>query len=405
MLFTKIALDDFEESLERFLERLKEEACLIKRAKEIGELESFGDKEWFMIAVINIAAMLQYGSDDGVLKKHVTKETESSKSEIRAERNGAPTVKGRTPQAIMVKSSGLSRSEEGEKVKPLLETKEEDPLVFRLAQRLSFSILDILLENPYRIVGGTEILNPYIVLLFTFLSHMAQHPAGLRHLERAVPWYRLVAFLNTIPSDVEVKMEVSSKLLGNPLPEDWCIRGMDWTGKSLFSRSYWKPKLSGSKREESFMPPIGPNSRVLESEMEALRLELDTIDENFDLLAGIESPSQELAKERWKRISINSAWLARNVPGLDFDSLAVGSSPKFSILGHLETKLRRWKKEEEDAVEVERLWKVSQWSRDVEEVEMEESEDESEDEEDLNDSPAIRELKVSFILDCGGMRG
>jgi hypothetical protein len=25
-----------------------------------------------------------------------------------------------------------------------------------------------------------------------------------------------------------------------PLPEDWCMRGMEWVGRRVFERGYWK---------------------------------------------------------------------------------------------------------------------------------------------------------------------
>lgn len=424
MLFTKISLDDFEECLERFLERLTEEACLIGRAGDWASLGSgsaapFGDAEWFMIGVINIAALLQYGAEDGILKKNTTKEAAAPPSKPAS---STAAAKPRTPQAIMLNPSSLKRSESvndeddagsatGDQpasprlgankdvVKQLQQSTEEDPLVFRLAQRLTFSILDIMLQHPYRIVGDSKVVNPYIVMILTFVSHLSQHAPALRHLERAIPWARLTAFFNTIPSSIEVRMDVPTKLSGGPLPEDWCIRGMDWTGRHLFGRGYWRSKMSSSstsRRDE--MPPIGPPTAgsSFESEMDALRFDLAALDE-FDEGEGDAQASAQLATGRWRRVAMTAAWLARNVAGLDLDVSAKETASKFVILGSLDTKLRRWRKEEEEAVEAERTSRLSAWSGAEEEVEIEgEDESEEEDDEDPSDSFEVRELKVRF---------
>ena len=420
MLFTKIALDDFDECSERFLERLTEEALLSKRggggALENGAAAPFGDAEWFMIAVINIASMLQYGADDGVLKKSMSKETTDPPT--KHEGRGSHPVsapKSKAPSAIMLNPSSLKRetlseeSEDGQAttkrsddvVKQLngAASKQEDPPVFRYAQRLSFSILDLLLQHPYRHVGNSTILNPYIVLLLTFLSHLAQQPSTLRSLERAVPWSRLAAFYNTIPPSIEINIDVSTKLLGSPLPEDWCIRGMDWIGRNLFSRGHWRSKQASSpssKRDQ--MPPIGPVTSSLESEMDALRLDLSTIDEFID--EGTNSndiPSAQLALGRWQRIATTAAWIARSAPGFDYD-ISRGNATRFAILGNLEAKIRRWKREDEEVAEAERQSMLSARDRGAVEIEEEEElSDEEEDQDDVNDSAVVRELKVSLV--------
>lgn len=428
MLFTKISLDDFEECLERFLERLTEEACLIGRAGDdwsslgSGSAAPFGDAEWFMIGVINVAALLQYGAEDGILKKNTTKEAAAPPSKP-ASSTAVP--KPRTPQAIMLNPSSLKRSESAandeddagsaagdqpssphlgankDVVKHLQQSTDEDPLVFRIAQRLTFSILDIMLQHPYRIVGDSKVINPYIVMILTFISHLSQHAPALRHLERAIPWARLTAFFNTIPSSIDVRMDVPTKLSGPPLPEDWCMRGMDWTSRHLFGRGYWRSKTSSSTSKREEMPSMGPpptGGSSFESEMDALRFDLETLDE-FGEGESDAPASAQLAGGRWRRVATSAAWLARNVPGLDFDASATGAAPKFVVLGSLDTKLRRWRKEEEEAAEAERTSRLSAWSGGDEEVEIDgEDESEEEDDEDPSDSSELRELKVRLSL-------
>lgn len=419
MLFTKISLDDFDECLDRFLERLKEDACLIDRSGgDFASLQDtsiapFGDAEWSMIAIINIAALLQFGAEDGVIKKTTDKELTTSAIRPSSSSN---SNKARAPQAIMLNPSSLKRSEvigatatdedgasldtpispqTGGQVVQLAPLEEEDdPLVFCLAQRLTFGILDILLQHPYRVISNSKVVNPYIILLLTFLSHVTQQSATLKHLEKAIPWSGLVALFNTIPTTIEIRMDVQAKLPGAPLPEDWCLRGMDWTGRSLFARGFWKASGSSSKRDE--MPPIGPPSAgSVESEMDALKFNLDFIDEDRDLSEDGELPSGELAANRWRRVATTAAWFARTVAGIDYDSNAIGRQTKFHIAGMLGAKLNRWKLEEFEAAEAERELKAKAMSKSDEEEQMDEEESESEEELDNpDDTEDVRELKV-----------
>ncbi|KAK4701626.1 hypothetical protein P7C70_g4605, partial [Phenoliferia sp. Uapishka_3] len=426
MLFTKIQLDDFDDCVGRFLERLSEEGRRMGKVAgghewsslgETGPQAPFGDAEWFMLATINIAALLQYGAEDGVLKKTSTREAAAPPSAVRAPASSIVAhSKGRTPQAIMLNPSSLKRSdvpedgEDGETASCASDVvmrlgpssaDDEDPLVFRQAQRLTFGMLDLALAHPYRIVGDVKVVNPYIILILTFVASMAQHPAALRHLERAIPWARLVALFNIIPSSIEVRLDVQSKLLGGPLPEDWCIRGMDWTGKHVFGRGYWKTKSAspgGGRRDEMTPPPISgpPSASLIESEMDALKFSLDSLDEFADEDDTGSSESATLATARWRRIATLAAWLARSVPGLDFDANQAPQS-RFSVAGGLDTKLRRWKREEEDSAEAERQSRVSKWEADaarVEELEESTEEEDEDDDEDPTDSDAVKELKA-----------
>lgn len=422
MLFTKISLDDFDECLDRFLERLKEDACLIDRSGgDFASLQDtsiapFRDAEWSMIAVINIAALLQFGAEDGVIKKTTDKELTASAARPSSSSN---SNKARAPQAIMLNPSSLKRFEvigEGaaDEEAASLETptspqiggqvvqlapleEEDDPLVFSLAQRLTFGILEILLQHSYRIVNNSQVVNPYIVLLLTFLSHVTQQSATLKHLEKAIPWSSLVRFFNTIPANIEIRMDVQTRLPGAPLPEDWCLRGMEWTGRSLFARGYWKPNGTSSKRDE--MPPIGPPSAgAVESEMDALKFNLDFIDEDRDLSEDGDLPSGELAANRWRRVATTAARFARTVAGIDYDSNAFGRQSKFHIAGMLGAKLNRWKLEEFEAAEAERELKAKASSKGDEGEELDEEESDSEEELDNpDDSEAVRELKVRSL--------
>ncbi|GAA5868110.1 hypothetical protein JCM1840_006144 [Sporobolomyces johnsonii] len=432
MVFTKISLDDFDDCLERFLERLKEEGWAIGKGKETHstDLTLYGDKEWFMLAVVNIAALMQYGAEDGVLRKLTTKETPPRDGHGHHHHSGRHHHSSRppqprvAPQAIMLNPSSLSKqqpdedaSQDTDVVKQLAPlapaSADEDPVPFKLAQRLSFSLLSLTLSHPFRRVGSSTVVNPYVTLMLTFLAHMSFHAPALKHLERAVPWAQIVDLFNLIPPATEIRLDTPSKLMsgkGTPLPEDWCIRGMDWAGRQLFGRGYWRidgkkgPRAAAEHAESMLPPPIegvdGTTMRV-ESEMDALKFDLNALEDEEGLLSsgdeeGGAAAASILSEGRWRRLAITAAWMVRNVPGLDYDPHALGGQPRFRIGGPLREKLERWAREDEEAKEAERLSRLSLNDRGLggsdEEVTEEESEDE--DDEDENDSPAVKELKA-----------
>ncbi|GAA5991646.1 hypothetical protein JCM11641_000208 [Rhodosporidiobolus odoratus] len=455
MLFTKISLDDFDEVLERFMERLKEEGWALGKGTNADEIAAtfgqgaqgpFGDREWFMLGVINIAALLQYGAEDGVLKKLMVKEEpvvaggkhghhHSSRSHQhhhhhhhQSKRPLAPAAPRAAPQAIMVKreqdggdeTERPSRIDDEEDVlKPLhndtSDSPDDDPLPFKLAQRLAFSLLSFTLRdsNHSRTVGpSAKVLNPYITLLLTFLSHLASQPAAFAHVERSIPWSDLVSLFNLLPSDVEVRVaDAPNKLVGGrPLPEDWCIRGMDWAGRQLFGRGHWRDHRPQSARSGDGLPPpiegVDAAPLRVESESDALKFDLLALtlasptgggeDGEFE---GDATPlaAAQLAASRWRRLALSAAWMVRHVPGLDYDARAPPSQGKFRIVQPLKGKMDAWAREDEIEREQERLanLRLAERRGPVEdELGMADAEEESEDEDDEEDSEAVKELKA-----------
>jgi len=439
MLFTKISLDDFDDCLGRFLERLQEEGWSLGKGTERhidsagGGGSLWGDKEWFMLAVVNISGMLQYGAEDGIVKKLTTKETNDKTTSSRGGGGGNHHQANRSaaqskvaPQAIMLNSARQHQAEdqevqpESDVVKQLAPANplsvEDDPLPFKLALQLTFQLLSFTLSSPSRLISNTPIVNPYLVLILTFISHLSFHPQVFKHLERSIPWETLIEFLNeSLPSHFEIRLDSPTKLMssrGNPLPEDWCVRGMEWcSGRQLFGRGYWRSESKKIPRSgglgEMLPPPIegiegldgrtGSRSTRVEGEMDALKFDLSALEEEENGEDAI-----ALSESRWRRLAICASWLVRNVPGFDYEQNARGDGGhNFKISGPLRSKIERWKKEDEDAKEAERMSRLSLRERgvvngidDSEGDEEEESDDE--DDEDENDSEAVKELKVSF---------
>ncbi|KAK4051322.1 hypothetical protein OIV83_002806 [Microbotryomycetes sp. JL201] len=407
MLFTKIALDNFEEVAARFMEKLKEEGLLLARtdgawSKTISGVQApFDEGAWMMLAVVNIAALMQYGAEDGVLRPFFDKDLRPSTAT-----KGEPASKA--PQAIIVHSSPNPRPVDGDEhhnggndkapvagtplqdvvlsLKP--NSSEDDPLAFRYAQQLTFDMLDLALAFPARQIGSHEIANPYIVLILTFISQLSQHRDAMIRLERYIPWQRLAEYLSLLLAQTGTRLEASAKLSGRALPEDWCIRGLSWTNKHMFARGFFQDKSTGDQGSQE------PPASAAHGEADALSLSLFSLESETARAEAGSSIVAGLAEGRRQRVLAAAGLLVRNVAGFDFETS--GDNSAIRIGPPLQAKLARWKQSDEDAAEAVRLSRLSLQAKDRRE-EVEEFSDETESEEesdDDSDSPELKELKA-----------
>ena len=392
MLFTHVQLDDFVSTHARFVERLS--------------LEGAEEREWIMMALINLGAVLEYGRNDGAIRnatlvaalggrvqtttdKRVTavvsrtedlKIGETTEEEKKMDVDGdvdepedkSHGVEGGIPQILSPDSPELSHS-------------------FHLALNLTFTTLSYALRNPWRKTNAftPPSLNPYISVVLTFLTTLVKNPPVLALLERAVPWDDLATFFNTIPRNVvAAELELGAKGLTHGcrvLPEDWCLRGTEWM-RRVYERGYWKTEAGSGEvdvldiSEES---PDGASDGIIEEDEE-------------DMGSGRQSETGR----RWVRSFRAGVHLVRVVDGFDWDKV----EKRWKVEGALREKVERWKeierkeREEEEA----RRMRGGRWADDMD-VDEEEAEDEvaeEEDSDDEEDSEQVKELKVRIIHYC-----
>ncbi|KAL5511564.1 hypothetical protein ACEPAH_4781 [Sanghuangporus vaninii] len=396
MLFTGVQLDDFLPTLARFMERL--------------QLEGAEERDWTMMAVVNITALLEYGKPTGVLRSTggvgsgaANKDMSSAAQAAAASAKVNMLVKkvdemevddaedgGTSPamrdQEINVKGSGVLN------VSPLLgqtqavnSEQTEPPLAFKYALQLTFAMFAYTLRDPMRKATrfSRPTLNPYNTVLLTFLATVMKHSAVQRVLERAIPWDELAAFFSTIPRAGFVQVESGVRLTSgcSPLPEDWCLRGMEWGGRRVFERGFWK----------------GGEERHMEIEI------LDACEDKDSLTDGIIESEDEADREasgtsaRWIRIARAAGILAKTIPGFRCDA----SSRSFAISGVLEEKVNKWREEDRlEREEEERRRTRRPWTSDDMDVDDnvgfadELSDDGSESSSDGEESEEVKVLKA-----------
>lgn len=380
MLFTNIQLDDFSPTLARFLERL--------------EIEGAEEREWIMMAVVNIGAIMEYGRTTALLRKI----------------GGIPIrdFPGATPVRALAKRNPFIHHEDDTEDKSMdVDTESpkatftqaqpsspvsETPITFKLATELAFSTLSFVLRHPTRRASqfSSSGLNPYLTALLTFLATMARHPETLSVLERSIPWQDIAHFFSTIPRSVmngqgllipaltSERWAMLTSGCGLPLPEDWCMRGMEWLGRKVVERGYWK---SGEDRRVEM--------EVLDS-ADNVQLTDGIIEDEDDSQGEAQSPTTR----RWMRLMRCAFGLENIVDGFTW----VESSREWRVDGVLEAKVKRWQEEDRhEREEEERRRRGHRWTDDMMDVDEHEAAEESEESEDYEeDSEEIKALKVFY---------
>ncbi|KZV78113.1 hypothetical protein EXIGLDRAFT_790014 [Exidia glandulosa HHB12029] len=137
MLFTHIRLDYFNIVLARFLEKL--------------QLDSIEEREWIMMGITNLAAVLDYGRSSGVLRKtdafgeKKEKETDKPRSGVKRKSEAAPVASKEEDLSRRMEIDEPEKQEEPPLDIPskamMDETHGNDdlPISFSLAMRLTFS--------------------------------------------------------------------------------------------------------------------------------------------------------------------------------------------------------------------------------------------------------------------------
>ncbi|CAH7685190.1 hypothetical protein PPACK8108_LOCUS19673 [Phakopsora pachyrhizi] len=421
MLFTKIQLDDFEKELARFMERLAEDRLLSakqhqadfeeRRHRSTVSLNStMPDVSWIMMAVINICALLQYGAEDGVIKVDHQKNFKPSQDFLR--RPFTQDLQDLVPSSVEFLndkplSSSLDNQFKGIVIKiPDLDesTNKEQPAVFTLAAKLSFSMLEDVLQHTHR-----EQLCPYATLILTFIASMTQNEGLIKRFERFIPWVKLAEFFNQLPESVFLKLSshlpesthstnqsgMKFRLTGFPLLEDWCLRGMEWTGKNLFGRGFWK-----SQKNHGNATPVEHGVQL------KLPYGNFNIESEVDVLAGLSEEHEinnvqpDEMNSRRKRVGLVAFWFAKLESWLIFEDIP-DCDNKFRISDSLKQKLKLWQEEAQFEREKQRLHQQQKSSRNREIAEIDEEidrgigdEDEEVEEDDPDESDLIKSLKA-----------
>ncbi|CAO1632740.1 unnamed protein product [Sympodiomycopsis kandeliae] len=296
MLFTRVQLDDFEHVSSRFLKLLQNAVTATDR------LESLAPSVLMMMGVINISSLMQYGADGAIL-------------------HGSASVKHTWDDTASPDSSSIGQAMESKSDLDPTDGSSDSfanfPVPLRHAIKLTFESLRILLPQPGTTNGSVPVPDPYVTVVMAFLFRLARSsssatipndvPPQLKPLVRAVPWQAL-ARLPLVQPGMTRSPNVQKIGAAKPLPEDWCLRGLTWTGRRLFEREFFKVQ---NNEGDSGASPWSSAVPVVESEVDVL----NTSDRSED-----GSPGQnglQTSDLRWRRIGLVLSALIDVVPGFN----------------------------------------------------------------------------------------
>ncbi|KAF8418948.1 hypothetical protein EV426DRAFT_299395 [Tirmania nivea] len=254
--FTHIDLDRFDGVLDEYL------SLLDKHISKVGEKWTV---QGCLVAVCNIAALYQYNSRSSKLRQAWKEGTVPIKEEdvddLPALNIGETT--GNEYDSLL---PPLPREASSEHATPLLaitcgkaqsgynETKaavaaaikqeagdEGSWVPLEYAIKMSFSILELVLER----VDDSHVL-PHVHTWMVFLYHITNSAPAMRLIEQDFPFESLTSFLNSLikaesgslnkaESTIHFEFDEFPKRQRRPLPEDWTLRGLE------FTRNYFPP--------------------------------------------------------------------------------------------------------------------------------------------------------------------
>lgn len=280
---------EFERHLSRFEDTLASTFAAVQANKgkmKTGKDISRGlgqDSTWIMMAVVNIAAVMEYGSATSVIRRMLADAKEAGKESSRRQREEekakARQDKRERERAFQIDDfpelprATYSRTESAEDdenpssmasrmadmhiaAAPAPVVVPDAPLRLKLAFKLLFALLQHAIDHPLKPEGADPALCPYIPIILTFFSTVLYIPA-VRSLMHAIqtdadcgpmmPWSSLLVLFDSLPDAARptlTRRPAPTRLLGIPLPEDWAMRGMEWTSRptNVFGRGYWKGK-------------------------------------------------------------------------------------------------------------------------------------------------------------------
>jgi protein SMG6 len=444
MLFTNIQLDDFQPTLARFIERLEIEGAeerewIMMGIINIASIMEYG-RPGGILRKVGCVGSKEVGSQSAsaIAMRVQAKKVAAGILESKTALGGVDEEKmdvdeEQNVRTLSVLSDHLSRSRDCVMKSPTLPEAEfesqsggtagtredsnndgilDHPPAFKFALQLVFQMLSSVLRHPTRKPSqyARSTLNPYLTIVLTFLATVLKHHPTLETLERSIPWADLASFFTVVPRKIMISqgLMVSPKhntpqhierwiMLTSgcapPLPEDWCLRGMEWVGRKVFERGFWK---SGEeKKAELEVLEMIEGKALTDGSIE------DDDGDDAPKTSSLSGSGSELVS-RWVRIIRCGVNIAGAVDGFNW----VEGSREWNVEGKLAKKVMQWKEEDQaEREEEERRRMGRRWTEDPMDIDDTGDDDMSEEsEDDENDSEEVKTLKVScaFLLEEPG---
>lgn len=363
MLFTRIELDGYDAVMGRLTERLEEDGDV----EGMGKSGDIGQVAWMTMCAVNIAAVLQYGSSSGVLRKALAQESADRR---KAQTSAVPEEDG---EILPENEDDDTGPGSGGDDLAAIANPDNWPITLTYAFQLAFETFEQTLRHPFKHQGAYRILNPYLTLFITFIATTLRQPYSASIMLPLVPWAVLVDFVNANLTNIELKEE--SKLVsGAPLPEDWAVRGMEWVGRRVYERGFWKTKGSGRGSGGLVQPTPKSAGERFSSEMDVLLAQFDAgLDLSEGVIDEIEGPEAvdgpaAIGARRWKRVAWAAGVMLRHVDGLELQDGKLSVQGKLGAIVQEEQRKKVEREEREREDERRRLERLRMaWAQEAQE--------------------------------------
>ena len=156
------------------------------------------EREWVMMALVNIGSLLEYGRPTAVLRRIAGIETRALGGPGTSPTLPTGAAAGRMKVLMAKRLDGdMSKMDIDDDAAaagepPLTPAPQEPelPTALSLAMQLTFAMLSHTLRHPFRRPSeyATPTLNPYNTIILTFLAAVLREPSARAALEHAVPW-------------------------------------------------------------------------------------------------------------------------------------------------------------------------------------------------------------------------
>ncbi|KAF8467428.1 hypothetical protein BDZ91DRAFT_793776 [Kalaharituber pfeilii] len=256
--FTRINFDDFDGVLDEYV------SLLDKHISRVGEKWTV---QGCLVAVCSVAALYQYNSRESKLRqawkegRAVVKEEETDEVSAQVPEQGTgneydnflpplpreASSEHATPLLAPTPSKGKENIEEYKSSVAAVDRDEVSdasswvPLEYAI--KMGFEIFNLVLQR----IDDNHIL-PHVHSWLAFLYHIKDSIPAIRLLENDLPWDSLVVLLNSlIKSEPASLSHIDSSFnfatpsfprgQNRPLPEDWTLRGLEWT-KNYFPQGW-----------------------------------------------------------------------------------------------------------------------------------------------------------------------
>ncbi|KKZ59959.1 hypothetical protein EMCG_05227 [[Emmonsia] crescens] len=205
------------------------------------------------LANSNVAAMLQYGDEDGILRKiFIGSQTLSLSLEDRMLCAKQYWANSSTETSRMPLQDGISSNA------TLLSTSVQK---LSYSTYLTFQTLSCVLLHAHNIHTA-----PFVNLCLAFIWSLALVPDSMAYIEGEIPWGKIASYLNTLPrgSISESRLESANFPICEDeyiqqFPEDFEIRGQIWS-HFIYPHDFFKGARVDEERVWEF-PSIG-NART-----------------------------------------------------------------------------------------------------------------------------------------------